>query len=171
MSVPLAVSLIVNLKCSHPQRRLPLRHCVDDRSSVRLFASFECSLSEVDRIVKLSNYWKGLEPSPPFMRRPINVCVFASSEPEVHSKIAELVKNPLFSTKVTLSVVYSPFYSTLFPENMLKNIAISTVFTTHFIMIESTMLPSCECPFIGLTHSHALRAIAKCSCESPLRAH
>ena len=87
MCVPRAVCFVVDLKGSHPQRRLPLRHCADDRSSVRLLASLECSLSHV----------------------------------------------------------YSPFYATVFPENMLKNIAISTVFTTHFVMIESTMLPSCAC--------------------------
>lgn len=145
MCVPRAVRFVVDLKGSHPQRRLPLRHCADDRSSVCLFASLECSLSHVDRIVKLSNYWKGLDSSLGFMRRPINACVFASSDPESRTKIVELVKNPLFSTKVTLSVVYSPFYATVFPENMLKNIAISTVFTTHFVMIESTMLPSCAC--------------------------
>ena len=39
-------------------------------------------------------------------------------------------------------MVYSDFYNTVFPANFLRNVAISTVFTTHFIEIESSMLPS-----------------------------
>ena len=43
---------------------------------------------------------------------------------------------------MTLSVVYSPFYGLLYPANLLKNVAVSTVFTTHFLVVEPTMLPS-----------------------------
>ena len=54
----------------------------------------------------------------------------------------EFLRHDELSAKVTLIVVYSDFYEVVFPANILKNIAISSVFTTHYIMIEDTMVPS-----------------------------
>ena len=99
-------------------------------------------LPDVERIARLVLYWKGLPSRRALTRSPINVCVFADTSSQSRAAIAELVKSAHFSTKVTLSVVYSPFYRLLHPTNLLKNVAISTVFTTHFIVIEPTMLPS-----------------------------
>lgn len=103
---------------------------------------FHSRLPDLDKISKLEAQWKGWSFPQPIMYSPINICVFADSSSRSRASIMDLVKNPQFSTKVTLSVVYSPFYRLLFPANMLKNIAISTVFTTHFLVIEPTMLPS-----------------------------
>lgn len=54
----------------------------------------------------------------------------------------DFTRHEELSGKVTLIVVYSDFYDIVYPINTLKNIAISTVFTTHFIMIDDTMIPS-----------------------------
>lgn len=94
------------------------------------------------KIEKLTTYWKGLLLLRDIMRSPINVCVFADPSSQSRAAIAELVKGAHFSTTVTLSVVYSPFYGLVYPANLLKNVAISTVFTTHFLVVEPTMLPS-----------------------------
>ncbi|KAK8794101.1 hypothetical protein WA171_003227 [Blastocystis sp. BT1] len=89
-------------------------------------------ISDIDRIVKMSNYWSG----------PINVCIFAEDYSSSYPTIQYVLSSDAFQSRITLTVVYSDFYNVLFPANMLKNIAISTVFTTHFIEIDSTMLPS-----------------------------
>ena len=73
---------------------------------------------------------------------PINVCVYASKSTNDHNKIKECINSPELKGKVTLVIVYSDFYDIVYPINVLKNIAISTVFTTHFIMIDDSMIPS-----------------------------
>lgn len=89
-------------------------------------------ISGIDEIVKISNYWSG----------PINVCIFAEDYASSYPTIQYLQSSDILQGKITLTVVYSDFYNILFPANILKNIAISTVFTTHFIVIDPTMLPS-----------------------------
>lgn len=74
---------------------------------------------------------------------PVNVCVFAGPYPSSVSRVRKLLEGLKFG-KLTVVVVYSDFYGTVFPANLLKNVAISTVFTTHFIEVESSMLPSKE---------------------------
>lgn len=72
----------------------------------------------------------------------MNVCVYANNYKEDREKIIEFTRHEELSGKVTLIVMYSDFYDIVYPINTLKNIAISTVFTTHFIMIDDTMIPS-----------------------------
>lgn len=75
------------------------------------------------------------------MSSPVNLCVFAGPYATHHATVLETLKSlPL--THLTVTVVYSDFYNAVFPANFLRNVAISTVFTTHFIEIESSMLPS-----------------------------
>lgn len=130
------------MRRSHPQRRLPLRYFAGDRHAVRSPPRLNRRLPDVAKIEKLTTYWKGLLFLLSIMRSPINVCVFADPSSQSRAAIAELVKSTHFSTTVTLSVVYSPFYGLLYPANLLKNVAVSTVFTTHFLVVEPTMLPS-----------------------------
>lgn len=71
----------------------------------------------------------------------MNLCVFAGPYASSHSTVLEALKSlPL--SQMTITVVYSDFYNAVFPANFLRNVAISTVFTTHFIEIEPSMLPS-----------------------------
>ena len=70
------------------------------------------------------------------------MCVFASSTDSDRETVMEFLRHDELSAKVTLIVVYSDFYDVVFPANILKNIVISSVFTTHYIMIEDTMVPS-----------------------------
>lgn len=100
-------------------------------------------ISGIDEIVKISNYWSGYFWFLLIMSRPINVCIFAEDYASSYPTIQYLQSSDILQGKITLTVVYSDFYNILFPANILKNIAISTVFTTHFIVIDSTMLPSC----------------------------
>lgn len=105
-------------------------------------------LSDIDRIVKMSNYWSGYFYVTFIRIRPINVCIFAEDYSSSYPTIQYVLSSDAFQSRITLTVVYSDFYNVLFPANMLKNIAISTVFTTHFIEIDSTMLPSCFNSFL-----------------------
>ena len=73
---------------------------------------------------------------------PVNVCVFSSKSSSDRDKIIDFTRHEELSNKVTLVVVYSDFFDIVYPMNTLKNIAISTVFTTHFIMVDDTMIPS-----------------------------
>lgn len=105
-------------------------------------------ISDIDRIVKMSNYWSGYFYVTFIRIRPINVCIFAEDYSSSYPTIQYVLSSDAFQSRITLTVVYSDFYNVLFPANMLKNIAISTVFTTHFIEIDSTMLPSCFNSFL-----------------------
>ena len=73
---------------------------------------------------------------------PINACVFADTYETSSSQIQSFLRSHDFHQRVTVTVVFSPLYGVLFPANLLRNIAISTVFTTHFIVIDASMRPS-----------------------------
>ena len=73
---------------------------------------------------------------------PINVCVFAETYETSAPQIQSFLRAHDFHQRVTVTVVYSPLYGVLFPANLLRNIAISTVFTTHFIVMDASMRPS-----------------------------
>lgn len=71
----------------------------------------------------------------------MNLCVFAGPYATFHPTVLEALKTlPL--SQLTVTVVYSDFYNAVFPANFLRNVAISTVFTTHFIEIDPSFLPS-----------------------------
>lgn len=72
----------------------------------------------------------------------MNVCIFAEDYETSSPAIQRLLESEDLQGRVTITVVYSPLYGLVFPANMLKNIAISTVFTTHFVVVEPTMTPS-----------------------------
>ena len=73
---------------------------------------------------------------------PLNVCIFAEDYSTSYPTIQSLLESGDLQGRVTITVVYSPLYGLVYPTNMLKNIAISTVFTTHFVVVEPTMTPS-----------------------------
>ena len=66
----------------------------------------------------------------------MNVCIFAEDYETSSPAIQRLLESEDLQGRVTITVVYSPLYGLVFPANMLKNIAISTVFTTHFVVVE-----------------------------------
>lgn len=89
-------------------------------------------ITNLDSILALSESWSG----------PISACVFADAYETSSSQIQSFLREHDFQQRVTVTVVYSPLYGVLFPANLLRNIAISTVFTTHFIVIDASMRPS-----------------------------
>lgn len=110
------------------------------------------SISRIGNILRLTS-WSGSISFVFFTCSPVNVCVFANKDAADRDKIIDFTRHEELSGKVTLIVMYSDFYDIVYPINTLKNIAISTVFTTHFIMIDDTMIPSGTSSMIIATRS------------------
>ena len=136
---------------------------------LRSFSPVTRSITNLDSILALSESWSGHDCSSYMSPSPISACVFADAYETSSSQIQSFLREHDFQQRVTVTVVYSPLYGVLFPANLLRNIAISTVFTTHFIVIDASMRPS-RSSFASLSPSAPLRQAAQHPHRGALRA-